>query len=281
MVNQFLNFDTADCHITGGCDLFTTKPVQSDRKLYKTVDKQFDAILESTESKYTPNEIFVRTKRRFSSSEAYNHLSSSAGAVENSSPRSLDNTPFGPLSDTTSRKVFAHLIGILNATYPDNDFTSLEPMDFAKITLNSLRSKFDNTLISLGKNDELEWIWDIVNSQMDLNDCVIFELSTEDDEKFFLNDEPGQLWTMKWFIFNKKRKRVAFLYLDGFRLNNSPSLRPVGNNRRNLTIEDGMDNEEYDLTYSDDEVMFDDDIMEDEEDTNSAVTPGSKFELAT
>ncbi|ODV73272.1 RNA polymerase III-inhibiting protein MAF1, partial [Cyberlindnera jadinii NRRL Y-1542] len=136
-------------------------------------------------------------------------------------PKSLDTTPFGPLSESTSRKVFAYLIGILNAQYPDNDFTSLEPMDFIKISFSSLRSKFDNTLISLGKSEDMEFLWDIVNSQMDLQDCVYFELNTEDDEKFFLSEEPGQLWTMKWFIFNKKKKRVASLYLDGFRLNNS------------------------------------------------------------
>lgn len=37
-LNQTLNFETSDCKITGGCDIFTTKPVASDKKLYKTID---------------------------------------------------------------------------------------------------------------------------------------------------------------------------------------------------------------------------------------------------
>lgn len=137
-------------------------------------------------------------------------------------------------------------------------------MDFAKITYNNLRAKFDNTLISLGKNENMEFIWDIINSQMDIHDCVCFELHTEEDERFFLSEEPGQLWTMKWFIFNKKRKRVAFLYLDGFRLNNSPRLQPV-QGKKNFNTIDNDPEEEYDLTYTDDEVMFDDDIMEEDD----------------
>jgi hypothetical protein len=116
----------------------------------------------------------------------------------------------------------------------------------------------------------MEFIWDIINSQMDLSDCVCFELNTDDGEKFFLSEEPGQLWTMKWFIFNKKRKRVAFLYLDGFRLNNSPRLQPVSAKKNLSTIDNDLDNEEYDLTYSDDEVMFDDDIMDEDEERQRA-----------
>lgn len=273
LINQSLSFNTSDCHVTGGCDLFTTKPVGSDRKLYKTIDKHFDALIENnneSQNIISPNDIFLEQRRRFSSSDVYpphqqQQQNGDYPHVEHSSPRSLETTPFGPLNQTASRRTFAYLIGILNATYPDNDFSSLEPTDFQKINLTKLKSKFDNTLISLGKSSDQNWIYDIINSHMDLNDCAFYELNLDESSSSFLDDEPGHLWTLKWFIFNKKRKRVAFLYLNGYRLS-SPKLNPnLSLSRRRLTIDnDDDDFEEYDLTYSDDEVMYDDD--DDDED---------------
>lgn len=35
--------------IKGGCDLFTTKPIGSDRKLFKTIDKHLNQILKDNE----------------------------------------------------------------------------------------------------------------------------------------------------------------------------------------------------------------------------------------
>lgn len=190
---------------------------------------------------------------------------SSCNTIEkNSLPNSYEDTPFGPLNDTASRKTFSYLIGILNATYPDNDFSSFEPTDFKRINLNVLKSKFDNTLISLGRSGNNEWIWDIINIHMDLIDCIFYELII-DETNSLLDDEPGHLWTMKWFIFNKKRKRVAFLYLDGYRIN-SPKLHPREPKRR-LTIDNDLDNEEYDLTYSDNDMkMYDEDAIEEDAD---------------
>lgn len=252
--------------------MFTTKPVGSDRKLYKTIDKHFDALIENnneSQNIISPNDIFLEQRRRFSSSDVYpphqqQQQNGDYPHVEHSSPRSLETTPFGPLNQTASRRTFAYLIGILNATYPDNDFSSLEPTDFQKINLTKLKSKFDNTLISLGKSSDQNWIYDIINSHMDLNDCAFYELNLDESSSSFLDDEPGHLWTLKWFIFNKKRKRVAFLYLNGYRLS-SPKLNPnLSLSRRRLTIDnDDDDFEEYDLTYSDDEVMYDDDDDED------------------
>lgn len=95
---------------------------------------------------------------------------------------------------------------------------------------------------------------------MDLNDdCAFYELNLDESSSSFLDDEPGHLWSLKWFIFSKKKKRVAFLYLNGFRLS-SPKLNPnLSLSKRRLTIDNDDDQEEYDLTYSDDEVMYDDD----------------------
>jgi len=280
-----LNFDTSDCHIEGGCDLFTTKPVGSDRKLYKTIDKHFDALIESNNNNnngnngnndnnnhhiISPNESFLNQKRRFSSTdvELNNNSNNNNNTIDSSSPKSLEITPFGPLNQTTSRRTFAYLISILNVNYPDYDFTNLNPTDFNKINWNFLKSKFNNILISLGKSSSnLNWIFNIINSHINLKDCAFYELNFNDylssnlNYNFLIDDEPGNLWSYKWFIFNKKMKRVAFLYLNGFRLS-SPKLNSniSLSKRRRLTIDnENDDNEEYDLTYSDDDVIYDDD----------------------
>jgi hypothetical protein len=292
LINQFLNFETSDCQIQGGCDLFATKPVGADRKLYKTIDKQFDALLESNSKEdgdndnheiISPSDEFLATKRRFSTSDhpQFSRPQPFNDQQQNkvsTSPRSPEtNSPFGPLNETTSRRTFAYLIGILNSSYPDNDYSSLQPSNFLKISFQFLKSKFENTLISLGKHyDELQFIWDLLDDQLDLKNCVCYELLINDDS-FFEDYEGGShssLWQYKWFIFSKKRKRVGFLYMNGSRLQ-SPKLYPYQpstyqpngtDKRRRLTIDNDLDEEEYDLTYnSDDEKKFQyQDVFEDD-----------------
>lgn len=351
-VNQTLNFETSDCKISGGCDIFTTKPVASDKKLYKTIDHHLESLLQENEgynaalqqqavldsngslSPGLPEQpsrdcnSFWEQKRRMSVSENANangnsgnsngqhsrsnklndqnlkelvlssdsgYLSSSSAesgsrvhenlrrtsstnsfqgfksaitrrrssAYENSS--SINIGPFGPINEVASRRTFAYLIAILNASYPDHDFSSLEPTDFVKISLKSMISKFENSLYSLGKQPE-EWMWEVINSHMDISDCVIYQYSPS---RSFMDDEPGHLWSLIWFLFNKKRKRVAYLYLISTRLKISSTNENLQEEddkenarmkyRKNLTIGDDTNQfeGEYDLRY--DENAIDDD----------------------
>lgn len=376
LVNQTLNFETTDCKITGGCDIFTTKPVASDKKLYKTIDRHLDSLLQENASynvavqqqialesngdlspslqegsttadggnlyntrgdSSSPNSFWAQ-KRRISVSEAPTGNGTSgtvfkshklndqnlkelvtnadAGYLSSSSAESGSNPhgnlrktssagsnvqcgsiprrrssvhkesvnigPFGPINETASRRTFAYLIAILNASYPDHDFSSLEPTNFIKSSMKALISKFENSLISLGKQPQ-EWIWETINAHMDLSDCAIYQYSPA---RSFLDDEPGHLWSLMWFLFNKKRKRVAFLYLNTFRLKNPSSAGssesvsieedeeeekngPLKKLRRKLTIDHETNDfeGEYDLTHnSGDEnaIDDDDDSMDDE-----------------
>lgn len=108
---------------------------------------------------------------------------------------------------------------------------------------------------------------------MDINDCAFYQYVPQ---KSFLEDEPGHLWSLMWFLFNKKRKRVAYVYLTACRLKGTPS---VGNSviladdedensskleserkqRRKLTLDNDNDFEgEYDLTYEENAIIDDD-----------------------
>lgn len=335
-INQTLNFETTDCKITGGCDIFTTKAVASDKKLYKTIDHHLETILQENESynaalqqqqqlelesNASPSPLiqprrdstsFWEQKRRMSITDPINSISqhfsknnsgnnsdsgsnanfSTASYANNSentnngnvishessvfikstklndqnlkelvepgyaSSSSIDSSskysthekirrssssssvlstkseqksrrislndanttltigPFGPITEPASRRTFAYLIAILNASYPDHDFSNLEPTDFIRSSLKSFISKFENSFYSLGKQPE-EWIWEVINSHMTMSDCVVYQYSPS---KSFLEDEPGYLWSLMGFLFNKKRKRVAFIYLISSRL---------------------------------------------------------------
>ncbi|CCD22808.1 RNA polymerase III-inhibiting protein MAF1 NDAI_0A06540 [Naumovozyma dairenensis CBS 421] len=392
-VNQSLNFETNDCKITGGCDIFTTKPVASDKKLYKTIDHHLETILQENESykaaiqqqilmeanksispspfNQTSNDAssFWEQKRRMSVGDSFhnNHYytnsnnstnnpnnnstnnvnnntvsfweenvatppiirssklndqnlkelvmesnsgygsstsitsSKSSSSLYNSMNKrndsnrdesttnginndnnstedgekkkkirrrsSLNDTssnitigPFGPIKEPASRRTFAYLIAILNASYPDHDFSTLEPTDFTRSSLKSFISKFESSLYSLGKQSE-EWIWDIINPHMTLADCVVYLYSPA---KSFLEDEPGYLWSLMGFLFNKKRKRVAFLYLISSRLQNAAHDINYDDNfamdpKRKLTIDDDSNQfeGEYDLV-NDEEAIIDD-----------------------
>lgn len=215
-MNQELNFSSPDNSIVikGGCDLFTTKPIGLDRKLFKTIDKHVDQIL--ADNLYLR---LVERERRRSSSvgpSSENGLrrgsfqfrrASSTDPQTTASLRSqlaqglngstselpglpehamslsvdticpltssdLDELPFGPLKESTTRKTFAYLVAILNSTFPDHDFSNLQPSteNFHRIPrAETFIKRVNNLLTSLGKKeDTLNWIWDTINSYMDM-----------------------------------------------------------------------------------------------------------------
>lgn len=172
---------------------------------------------------------------------------------------SIEESPFGPLKSVATRKTFAYLIAILNITYPDHDFSSLQPTtdNFHKIEqLETLRHEFNNILTSLGKKEEvLNWVWDTINMYMDIlpstsptlaaqydggsrkgsfangysgspknndgamspldNGVRIYEFQPSDLSILEDMNFPHQtMWLRYWFIYNKKKKRVCFIYLS-------------------------------------------------------------------
>ncbi|GME83611.1 unnamed protein product [Ambrosiozyma monospora] len=133
---------------------------------------------------------------------------------------------------------------------------------------------------------------------MELEDCSCFQY---EPEQAFLNDLPACLWCNMYFIYNKKKKRVAFLNFRATRLlkNDDVDLVEMGSdnthyngyhrarvgsrNRRNSKVgtldEDvaGFDEtqEEYDLRYAahndpNAEVIYEDVFDDDDDDDDIA-----------
>lgn len=215
-VSSALNFEAQDSHVIGGCDLYTTKAAGSDKKLYRNIET-------SLESQY----------------ESLLRLSASVSPPDDGpSPLNLSrSSPFGPLSQVSSRRTFAYLIATLNASHPDYDFSHiLRPTDFRKErNLRSVINIIDSTLYNLRPSNAAmslhvpsqttyttaasaspnsqAWgpqMWSLIDKEMTLKECTVYCWAPTDEP--FEEDE-GAIWSLNYFFFNKDLKRVAYLYV--------------------------------------------------------------------
>ncbi|CAK7273681.1 RNA polymerase III-inhibiting protein maf1 [Sporothrix epigloea] len=240
VVTSALNFDTPDCHVTGGCDLYTTKAAGSDKKLYKDIDRSLEsqhaALLKLGASLSPPQREEMVASQMLSRS-----------------------SPFGNLAEISSRRTFAYLIATLNASHPDYDFSHvLRPADFRRernlrkvmslidSTLSNVRPSslvLDSALASMGASvgsssaasaaSSPLWgpqMWALINKEMHLQDCTVFSYQPDNNP---FDEEDGAIWTMHYFFFSKALKRVAYLYVRGVPIMpHSPQLLARHNQRR-------------------------------------------------
>ncbi|PHH88967.1 hypothetical protein CDD83_6803 [Cordyceps sp. RAO-2017] len=246
-VTGALNFNTPDCNVTGGCDLYTTKSTGSDKKLYKNIDKdlnsQHAALLKLGASLSPPDR-----EQMLATSPSMQLFSTSSA--------------FGPLSELSSRRTFAYLIATLNASHPHYDFSHvLRPGDFKRernlrrvmVNLDSIlqnvRPEAASSSLgsSLGSNPGSAWgaeCWSLIDKEMRLNECSIISYHPDPDP--FEEDESA-IWAAHYFFFNRALKRVAYLYVRVVPVisSSSPTLRPAPgarpghhNNKRHLDRDD-------------------------------------------
>ncbi|RDA87139.1 hypothetical protein CP532_4262 [Ophiocordyceps camponoti-leonardi (nom. inval.)] len=230
-VTGALNFNTPDCNVTGGCDLYTTKSAGSDKKLYKNIDQdlnsQHAALLKLGASLSPPDR---------------EHMLATSPSIQLFSTSSA----FGPLSELSSRRTFAYLIATLNASHPHYDFSHvLRPGDFKRernlrrvmVNLDSIlqnvrpasdaSSSLDYS--SLAADAAPVWgarCWSLIDKEMRLNECTIFSYRPDPDP--FEEDESA-IWAVHYFFFNRALKRVAYLYVRVVPVisSTSPTQRPA------------------------------------------------------
>ncbi|KAI9663709.1 MAG: hypothetical protein M1821_007199 [Bathelium mastoideum] len=224
-VASALNFETPDCHVTGGCDLYTTKATGADKKLYKTIESTIESQHESLV--------------RLSASISPPYKESLAESI-----RASRASPFGNLGHTSSRRTFAYLIATLNASHPDYDFSHiLRPTDFRQekslsrviatidSTLGNLRPRLaaysPSAALTLSTGGSKVWgprMWKIIDEEMNLRQCSIYCYTPEEDP---FDGEDAAIWSLAYFFFNRPRKRVCYLHLRGMSaMSQSPVYRP-------------------------------------------------------
>jgi hypothetical protein len=234
-VTSALNFETPDCHVIGGCDLYTTKAAGSDKKLYRNIEN-------SLESQY----------------ESLLRLSASVSPPNDSGPSPLNlsrPSPFGPLSQVSSRRTFAYLIATLNASHPDYDFSHiLRPADFRRErSLKAVINTIDSTLYNLRPSSGMTlqvpsqtsyttaasapptsqaWgpqMWSIIDKEMTLKECTVYCWAPPDEP---FEEEEGSIWSLNYFFFNKERKRVAYIYVRGVPVMSHSPRQPANVSKR-------------------------------------------------
>ncbi|KAL8812849.1 MAG: hypothetical protein Q9223_007189 [Gallowayella weberi] len=245
-VTNALNFDTADSHIIGGCDLYTTKAAGADKKLYKAIEQ-------GLEDQHL-------SRVAISKSLPETHAGSPNQGIDLSR-----SSPFGPLSQHTSRRTFAYLIATLNASHPDYDFSHLlRPSDFRREkSVRHVMNTLDTTLYSLRprptSNASLgiptywttiaasapavvasngdSWNprkWRLIDKEMSLKDCSIYAYLPEEDP---YDGDEGAIWSFNYFFFNKARKRVCYLYLKSLSIiSHSGALKTPVKEKRSADI---------------------------------------------
>lgn len=245
-ISSSLNFDTADCRIVGSCDIYTTKAAGSDKKLYKYVDQdisaQYKSAVELTKS--------VPSQQR---------------PLAAASLIPFKISPFGPLTEISSRRTFAYLIATLSASHPDYDFSRhLRPSDFKRErSLRAVIGNINTTLSNLrplaGSSSFLQvpgvpssysypngnvWgirMWRLLDKHMTLKECSIYHYAPTDDP--FEVDEAG-VWNINYFFFNKAMKRVCYFYVKAISiLSLSPSAPPVRAARSKRYLDDDSGSE--------------------------------------
>ncbi|KAJ3069904.1 RNA polymerase III-inhibiting protein maf1, partial [Quaeritorhiza haematococci] len=223
--------DIGDSRVFGRIECYSCKNTGEDKRLKQHIDHKYDANANANANAngngHSPNGHATSSPR---STPASNTLVvpniassvSSASSVEEShyfdtSPElsfsSPPLSPFGPLSDPTSRKTMFYLLATLNAAFPDYDFSDIKPEYFTKIpTLSLVVNNVNTTLFNMG-NDAFakavgERIWDGIDEAVDLNECDIWSFNADPDIE--PDAEEGNLWSFYYFFFNRKLKRVVF-----------------------------------------------------------------------
>ncbi|QIW95800.1 hypothetical protein AMS68_001318 [Peltaster fructicola] len=248
-INNAINFSTQDLHIIGMCDVYTLKAAGGDKKLYKYIEEKLETkhqeLLDLAASLSPPasegmSELSKKDKLAASATPATPATPATEQDGKKTRKRSrvtpeIDlsrDTAFGSFTEMSARRTFAYLIATLNAAHPDYDFSYvLRPEDFKKErSLRTIMNNVDSTMQHLrpkqtqylalpsshssmvtASNDI--WsarMWTLLDNEMSLQDCEKYSYAPAIDP---LYAEEGAIWTMHYFFFNKRRKRVCYFHI--------------------------------------------------------------------
>lgn len=169
--------NVGDLQIDGRIEAYSCKRAGSDKKLYNDLESHYSSLAQSPDG----------------------HLAYST-------------SPFGPLSQRTSRHTLISLISTLNASFPDYDFRDVTADEFRKeLNVYVVANSVNNTLKSVFPDyANLEaTLWTELDQEIHLKECSIYSYvpDAESDHPF---SEDGLVWSFNYFFYNRKLKRVVF-----------------------------------------------------------------------
>ncbi|KAN0006892.1 hypothetical protein ACTFIU_005085 [Dictyostelium citrinum] len=195
-LNSYLNsVDVGDALLMGELEAYSCKMAGSDKKIYRSLDKELEELSNTNTG-----------AMNITNNNTDNNNSNTLLSVSMNSPSPTSNisvSPFGPMSNSTSRKTMIYLIQLLNLSFPDYDFTDSKPEQFQKEpSLNLVINSINATLAGYIKDYYAEFeakLWSTLESEISLQKCEIYLYRPENGDPF---TENGVLYISKLQILN-------------------------------------------------------------------------------
>ncbi|GAB5357516.1 hypothetical protein AAMO2058_000381100 [Amorphochlora amoebiformis] len=123
----------------------------------------------------------------------------------------MASSPLGPINHTSTIQLLVHLIGTLNSSMPDYDFSELQACDFVHcnnidLVANNINESFLNYALEAKLQGVRKKFWDILDSVIDLKKCSVYSFIPDDESEVF---GEGKVWTMNYFFVNKSAKKIV------------------------------------------------------------------------
>ncbi|KAF9579925.1 RNA polymerase III-inhibiting protein maf1 [Lunasporangiospora selenospora] len=218
-INSALTFEAPECKVYGRVEPYSCKAAGADKKLYKQIEVKYDT------SSSPPDDD--------------DHAGATASSI-----RSIIS-PFGPMDQAASRRTLFYLIGTLNASFPDYDFSDTKPEHFRKepsvaMVINSINA----TLFNHGHESIVKdlRIWESIDSLISLDDSDVYSYNPESDSDPNDEEGAGTLWSFNYFFFNRKRKRIIYFTMKGVGHGAPPEEGQEESNDDFSDMDDEMDN---------------------------------------
>lgn len=139
------------------------------------------------------------------------------------SPSVLHGTPMDGTADvlqhTCSARTLYYLKATLNTVFaPDYDFSSAKSHEFSKepsfdFTRRNLYGHLASAIDAGHVNTVTTALWAELEKEIAPSDCDIYSYNPDGDSDPF--GEEGSLWSLNYFIYNKKLKRIVFIRCSG------------------------------------------------------------------
>jgi hypothetical protein len=175
--------------------------------------------------------ICVLGKRAGSDKKLYKNLEEQYQVQLSKSPEAFEDgavSPFGPLTESSSRKTLINLISILNATFPDYDFSNASSEQFRKesnhyMVINSINTMLNNA-ISNYYAELSNKLWTAIDSEIRIKECDIYSYFPDCDSDPYAEDAKIPMyvtiykmiftvyfrWSFHYFLYNRKLRRIVY-----------------------------------------------------------------------
>jgi len=226
-----LSIQGDNIQITGSVESYSCKMTSNDKKLYKELN------LNGT----SPFSI-----------EALSPSESQIQQMKGNSPLTpVNNFLNADNVSVINRKMLCTLISILNASFPDYEFShvkseefSLEPsLEFVVNNVNTnLSTSLGEDFVKLSVD-----LWKTVDNEICLQECQIYSYNPEMESDPFGDD--GSIWSFNYFFFNKQMNRLIFFKCSGNSLSADSSGNDYDENLNQFQMEFDCDNNMASCVY--------------------------------